>query len=93
MTHDFKTAVVELHGVTRTERIEKPYGGKNIDVLCSLFARSILNGEPSPDLPRMRDSAVASGYAWKFLDDASAHRLPAIGNLETLEEIRQRIIY
>ena len=90
MTHDFKTAVVELHGVTRTERIEKPYGGKNIDVLCSLFARSILNGEPSPDLPRMRDSAVASGYAWKFLDDASAHRLPAIGNLETLEEIRQR---
>ena len=90
MTHDFKTAVVELHGVTRTERIEKPYGGKNIDVLCSLFAESILKGEPSPDLPRMRDSAVASGYAWKFLDDASAHRLPAIGNLETLEEIRQR---
>ena len=89
MTHDFKTAVVELHGVTRTERIEKPYGGKNIDVLCSLFAESILKGEPSPDLPRMRDSAIASGYAWKFLEDASTHRLPAIGNLETLEEIRQ----
>lgn len=90
MTHDFKTAVVELHGVTRTERIERPYGGKNIDVLCDLFARRILEGKLSPDLPPMRDSAIASGYAWKFLQDATMHALPAIGDNATLEEIRQR---
>lgn len=90
MTHDFKTAVVELHGVTRTERIERPYGGKNIDVLCDLFARRILEGKLSPDLPPMRDSAIASGYAWKFLQDATMHTLPAIGDNATLEEIRQR---
>ena len=28
MSHDFKTAVVELRGVNETHRIEKPYGGK-----------------------------------------------------------------
>ena len=27
MTHDFKTAVVELHGVNQTLRVEKPFGG------------------------------------------------------------------
>ncbi len=90
MTHDFKTAVVELHGVNQTLRIEKPFGGKNIDVLCNRFADSILAGEASPLLPKMRDSALASEYAWKFLADAKSHDLPAIGTLETLEEIRER---
>lgn len=28
MTHDFKTAIVELHGVTQTHRLIQPYGGK-----------------------------------------------------------------
>ena len=90
MTHDFKTAVVELHGVTKTLRIEKPFGGKNIDVLCNLMADSIETGVRSPRMPRMRDSAIASEYAWKFLEDSRKHDLPAIGNLETLEEIRER---
>ena len=90
MTHDFKTALVDLHGVNQTLRIEKPFGGKNIDKLCELFADSIESGVRSPKLPLMRDSAIASEYAWKFLDDARKHDLPAIGNLETLEEIRER---
>lgn len=66
MTHDFKTAVVDLRGVTRTERIEKPFGGKNIDVLCDLFADSIETGTRNPKLPLIRDSAIASEYAWTF---------------------------
>lgn len=37
MTHDFETAVVDLRGVHHTHRIEKPFGGKNIDTLCDLF--------------------------------------------------------
>ncbi len=90
MTHDFKTAVVELHGVTRTERIEKPFGGKNIDVLCDRFAQSIETGIFHQGLPTLKDSAIASECAWMFLDNASHNDLPAIGNLSTLEKIRER---
>lgn len=90
MTHDFKTAVVELHGVSRTERIELPYGEKNIDVLCDLFADSIETGSRSELLPTMRDAALASEYAWKFIQDSLRHDLPSIGNLKTLQKIRER---
>ena len=90
MTHDFKTAVVELHGVHRTLRIEKPYGGKNLDALCDRMADSILSGRRDPLLPSMRDAALASQMAWQFLEDARQHDLPAIGDLQTLEEIRER---
>ncbi|MDR0892055.1 MAG: Gfo/Idh/MocA family oxidoreductase [Mediterranea sp.] len=90
MTHDFKTAVVDLHGVSQTLRIEKPFGGKNIDTLCRLFAQSIESGKRAPQLPTVRDSAIASKYAWMFLDDSYTHDLPAIGDLATLDEIRER---
>lgn len=90
MTHDFNTAVVDLHGVNQTLRVEKPFGGKNIDVLCDLFADSVVTGQRSPRLPLLRDSAIASEYAWSFLKDTRTHDLPAIGNLRTLEQIRER---
>ena len=90
MTHDFNTAVVELHGVTQTIREEKPFGGKNIDVLCDLFADSIASGVRHPNLPMLRESAIASEYAWKFLEDAKSKDLPAIGEMKTLEEIWKR---
>ena len=90
MTHDFKTAVVELHGVTQTHRIERPYGGKNIDVLCERFAQSLESGRRCEALPRFRDAAIASEVAWKFIRDAQTHDLPAIGDLQTLQQIRER---
>ena len=90
MSHDFKTAVVELRGVNETHRIEKPYGGKNISTLCDLFADSVRTGVFHSRLPLMRDSAIASEYAWKFLDNARRNEMPSIGNLQTLEEIRER---
>lgn len=90
MTHDFKTAVVDLRGVNETCRIERPFGGKNIDVLCDRFADSVRTGTFHPGLPVMRDSAIASSYAWKFLDDAKTHEMPSIGDLQTLEEIKER---
>ena len=90
MTHDFKTAVVELHGISQTIREEKPFGGENIDVLCRLFADSVESGIRDPHLPTLRDSAIASEYAWKFLEDARNKDLPAIGNTQTLDEILQR---
>lgn len=89
MTHDFKTAVVELHGITQTHRIERPYGEKNIDVLCHRFAQSIESGTRNVHLPQMRDAAIASEYAWKFLQDSLKNDLPAIGDLDTLQEIRE----
>ena len=90
MSHDFKTAVVDLHGVTRTERIERPFGGKNIDVLIDRFADSIEKGRLDRRLPTLRDSAVASEYAKRFLDDSRRNRLPSIGDNQTLEQIRER---
>ena len=62
MTHDFRTAVVELHGVNRTLRLEKPFGGKNLDKLCNIMADSIESGKRDPRLPQMRDSAIASPF-------------------------------
>ena len=90
MTHDFKIAKVSLHGVSETVELEKPFGGKNINVLVDLFANSIETGKRSSQLPLMRDSAIASEYAWTFLEDAHKHDLPSVGNLKTLEQIRER---
>ncbi|MGL4853511.1 MAG: Gfo/Idh/MocA family protein [Phocaeicola sp.] len=90
MSHNFKTAVVELHGITKTQRIEKPYGDKNIDVMCDLFGRSIRQGELDATLPTMRDSAIASEYAWKFYNNALGNDLPSVGTLDTLDEILER---
>ena len=64
--------------------------GKNIDVLCERFAQSIESGRRCEELPRFRDAAVASEYAWKFIHDARTHDLPAIGDLRTLQQIRER---
>ena len=47
-------------------------------------------GQRDPRLPLLRDSAIASEYAWKFLQNAHMHDLPAIGDLRTLEQIRER---
>lgn len=90
MTHDFKTAIVELHGVTQTHRIARPFGGKNIDVLCKNFVTSIRSGQRVETLPCFRDAAIASRMAWAFLDNSRTNDLPSIGDLETLQEIRQR---
>jgi predicted dehydrogenase len=90
MSHDFKTAVVELRGVHETLRIEKPYGGKNIKKLCNLFANSVQTGFLDSHLPTMRDAAIASEYAWRFLDNAKSQVMPSIGNLCTLKEIHER---
>jgi len=90
MSHDFHTAVVELRGVTRTERVERPFGSKNIDKLCEEMAKSIRAGKPSINLPQFRDSAIASETAWKMLEDSRTHDLPSIGDEQTLIDIRYR---
>ena len=90
MTHDFKTAHVELRGTDVTEIMDRPFGEKNLDVLCREMARSILTGQRSPSLPTFADAAIASDIAWKMLDDARAHEMPSKGTPETLERIVRR---
>ncbi len=90
MTHDFKTAVVDVRGVNKTLHIEKPFGGKNLDVLIERMANSIESGVRDPHLPTFQDSAIASQFAWDCLTDATKHDLPAIGSPETLKKIINR---
>lgn len=90
MTHDFKTATLELRGVSTTATITRPFGEKNIDVLVDRFADSILAGRLDPGLPSFRDAAVASDIAWKCLEDARRNDLPSIGTDEELRQIRLR---
>lgn len=90
MTHDFKTAVVDIHGVTETRRIEQPFGGKNIDILIRQMADSIQGGRRDPQMPSFRDSAIASDYSWKMLEDARRNDLPSIGTHQELETIWER---
>ncbi len=89
MTHDFRDATVELHGVTRTERIVREFGDKKLDVLVDVFARSILAGR-NLGYPRVRDSVIASEMAWRMLDDAAANGSPCIGRPEEMDEIVAR---
>ncbi len=90
MSHDFKTAVVEVHGVTRTERIERPYGGKNIGTLIEHMAESIESGIRSRHLPTFREAAEASEFAWKCLANARENDLPVRGTAEELDQIHHR---
>jgi myo-inositol 2-dehydrogenase/D-chiro-inositol 1-dehydrogenase len=90
MHHDFVTATVELHGITRTRVIKKPFGDKTLAILSHMFAQSVLSGKLDPALPQVEDAVIASEYAWKFLSDASKHDMPVRGDKQTLEEIRER---
>ena len=90
LTHDFKTAVVDIHGETITEHLEKPYGGKNIDTLIEIMAESIETGVRDSRMPTFRDSAIASEFAWKCLADAATHDMPVKGTPEELDQIHER---
>ena len=90
MHHDFRTAVVELRGVTRTEIFEYGHGEKNIATMLTRFAGSVAAGRPLDGLPQFRDAAVASEFAWKCIEDAWTHDMPAIGTDEELRQIHLR---
>ncbi len=89
MTHDFHNATVELHGITRTDKIVREFGDKKLDVLTDVFARSIHAGR-NLGFPEVRDSVIASEMAWKMLDDAKRNGSPCIGRQEDMDEIIAR---
>ena len=89
MTHDFKKATVELHGIHRTEKKTADFNDKKIDVMVDIFARSVLAGE-NLGFPTVKDSVVASDVAWKMLENARQNALPCIGKPEDMDEIIAR---
>jgi predicted dehydrogenase len=85
MSHDFTNATVEYFGVNRTDRKVGPYGGKNIDVLCSEFAQS-LDTKENVGFPTPRDSVIASRLSWDMLEYATGHA-PVVGSPDEMERI------
>jgi myo-inositol 2-dehydrogenase/D-chiro-inositol 1-dehydrogenase len=90
MGHDFHTAIVELHGITETMKIEKSFGDKNIGILCNNFASSILSQKRHKGLPNFKDAAIASNYAWQFIHDALKNDISSRGTFKELEDIWER---
>lgn len=86
MRHDFKNATIELHGVNVTATKTALFNDKKLDVLCDVFARSVLAGK-NMGFPIARDSAVASEVAWAMLNDAVKNIPPVRGNKKELDQI------
>ena len=77
--HDFQAVKVQMHGVHETVHKTGPYGGKKLDVMLDLFARSLDAGR-NLGLPTARDSVVASRVSQQMHDDAKADAPPCIGD-------------
>ena len=86
MRHDFKNATIDCHGVTKTIQKTGPFNDKKLDVMCDIFARSVLAGV-NLGFPTPRDSAIASEVSWAMLDDAVKNQPPSVGTSAELLEI------
>jgi myo-inositol 2-dehydrogenase/D-chiro-inositol 1-dehydrogenase len=86
MSHDFHDVTIAYHGIGTTERKVGPYGGKKLDVLCEMFARSLDAGR-NLGVPLPRDSVIASQVAQEMLDFATANSAPSVGTHEQMERI------
>jgi len=54
------------------------------------MGEAIITGKRPDHLPRFRDAAIASEYAWKMLEDAKHNDLPSKGTPEELKQIHYR---
>jgi predicted dehydrogenase len=88
MRHDFRDATIECHGINTTLRKTALFNDKKLDVMCDVFARSILAGK-NLGLPTARDSAIASDVSWQMLDDAVKNQPPVKGTKKDMQAILQ----
>ncbi len=86
MTHNFHDATIECHGVNTTVRKTGKFNDKKLDVMCDVFARSVLSGK-NMGLPTARDSAIASEVSWAMLNDAVKNTPPVVGTSGELKKI------
>jgi myo-inositol 2-dehydrogenase/D-chiro-inositol 1-dehydrogenase len=89
MTHDFKKATVQLHGISQTVQKTGDFNDKKIDVIIDVFVRSIMEGK-NLGFPTVKDSVIASDLSWKMLEDAAKNALPCIGKPDVMDEILAR---
>ena len=80
--HDFTDVSLELHGENQTVHKTGAYGGKKLDVMVDLFARSLAAGRDL-GLPGARDAVIASRVAQQMHDQAAAAEPPCIGTDES----------
>ena len=88
MRHDFQNATIDCHGVNTTMRKTAAFNDKKLDIMCDIFARSVLAGK-NMGLPTARDSAIASDIAWKMLHDAVKNQPPVVGTKRDLKQIQE----
>lgn len=86
MRHDFSTATIELHGVTKTLHKTAPFNDKKLDVMVDVFARSVIEGK-NLGFPEARDSVIASEVSWAMLNDAVSHQPPVRGTPDEMLRI------
>lgn len=86
MHHDFKKVTIEYHGVNSTVKKTGPYGGKNIDVLCDNFTKSLDEGS-NIGFPTARDSVISSDFAFKMLEAATKYTSPSVGTRDEMDKI------
>ncbi len=86
MTHDFKNATIQCHGVNHTVNKTALFNDKKLDVMCDLFARSLRAGK-NLGFPTARDSVISSEVSWAMLNDAVSHDPPAVGTQREMQDI------
>lgn len=84
--HDFKTVTIEYHGVNSTLKKTGPYNGKNIDVLCENFIKSLDTGKYT-GFPTARDSVISSCLAQEMYEYAVNNAAPSVGTMEEMVRI------
>jgi myo-inositol 2-dehydrogenase/D-chiro-inositol 1-dehydrogenase len=89
MTHDFKNAKVELHGINNTITKTDDFKDKKIDILIDVFAKSMLAGK-NLGYPTVKDSVIASDVSWKMFYDAIKNDPPCMGTSKDMDEILTR---
>lgn len=85
MTHDFKTATLQMHGRTKTVDRTMPYGGKKLDVYYDEFARALDTGDPSR-LPAPIDSVVSRRLSLEMSERAVQGHVHSFGNRSEFEK-------
>lgn len=83
MQHDFRTVVVDYHGIEHTSTVQGRYEGKKLDVLAGLLAESIDHGH-NVGFPTARDSVIASRIA-QDMAEQTGRDAPVIGNPQQMQ--------
>lgn len=89
VSHDFRTATVEVHGVSGTSTATRPYGGKHLGSLLERFAASLDAGR-NLGCATAEDCVRSAVLAREVLAAATAAAGSACGTGSDLALVRER---